>query len=45
MFAPSDNLKAGITKASFHEPMVTRTYAERSADADKAKVEFSLADL
>jgi transposase len=24
----SDNLKAGITKASFHEPMVNRTYAD-----------------
>ena len=24
----SDNLKAGITKACFHEPMVNRTYAE-----------------
>ena len=24
----SDNLKAGVTKASFHEPMVNRTYAD-----------------
>ena len=24
----SDNLKAGITKACFHEPMVNRTYAD-----------------
>ena len=24
----SDNLKAGITKARFHEPMVNRTYAD-----------------
>jgi transposase len=24
----SDNLKAGITKASFHEPTVNRTYAD-----------------
>jgi transposase len=24
----SDNLKAGITKALFHEPMVNRTYAD-----------------
>ncbi|MBY9045473.1 DDE-type integrase/transposase/recombinase, partial [Pseudomonas fluorescens] len=24
----SDNLKAGITRACFHEPMVNRTYAD-----------------
>src|SRR5512135_1690298 len=27
----SDNLKAGITKACFHEPMVNRTYADLAA--------------
>jgi transposase len=26
-----DNLKAGITKACFHEPMVNRTYADMAA--------------
>ncbi len=27
----SDNLKAGVTRASFHEPAVNRTYAEMAA--------------
>jgi transposase len=34
----SDNLKAGITKACFHEPMVNRPYKPR----DKAKAEVSV---
>lgn len=27
----SDNLKAGVTKACFHEPRINRTYAEMAA--------------
>ncbi len=50
----SDNLKAGITRACFHEPMVNRTYADlarhyrtaivpaRPYARDKAKVEVGV---
>lgn len=34
----SDNLKAGITKACFHEPAVNRTYADMAAHYDTAVV-------
>ena len=30
----SDNLKAGVTKACFHEPRINRTYAEMAAHYD-----------
>src|SRR5580658_5488481 len=33
-----DNLRSGITKASFHEPAVNRTYAEMAAHYDTAIV-------
>jgi transposase len=32
----SDNLKAGVTKACFHEPQINRTYADMAAHYDTA---------
>ncbi|HSQ70719.1 MAG TPA: IS21 family transposase [Steroidobacteraceae bacterium] len=34
----SDNLKAGVTKACFHEPRINRTYAEMAAHYDTAVI-------
>jgi transposase len=34
----SDNLKAGVTKACFHEPRINRTYAEMAAHYDAAVI-------
>jgi transposase len=34
----SDNLKAGVTKACFHEPKVNRTYADLAAHYDTAVI-------
>jgi len=34
----SDNLRSGITRASFYEPAVNRTYAEMAAHYDTAIV-------
>jgi hypothetical protein len=34
----SDNLKSGVTKACFYEPVVNRTYADMAAHSDTAVV-------
>jgi transposase len=33
----SDNLKAGVTRACFHEPMVNRTYADLARQRKSAR--------
>ena len=40
----SDNLKAGIIKASFHEPLVNRTYADLAQHYGTAIVQRGLTD-